>query len=197
MIISYLCKVELHDILTGIYPLPKESIEKIESLADKIYVDRNKEIISADRVCHDVFFVAKGIVRAFYYGKGREITFWIGAEGSVAVSMQSYINGRAGYETIETLEDCILFRLDGSVLQSLYTTDIHIANWGRKFAEKEILKTEKNLIPQLFTTGKERYENLLKEQPELLNRISLENIASYIGITPVSLSRIRSEYVKG
>lgn len=75
----------------------------------------------------------------------------------------------------------------------MYRQDIHLANWGRVFAEKEILRAEKSLIPQLFTTGRERYEALLAEQPHLLNRIPLENLASYLGLTPVSLSRIRSE----
>ncbi|MCM1332603.1 MAG: Crp/Fnr family transcriptional regulator [Bacteroides sp.] len=189
--------MELNEIINSISPLPQESLAKLERETHEIRVRKNKIIVSADRVCNDVFFVADGIVRAFSYAEGKDITFWIGTEGSVALSMQSYINDRAGYENIVTLEDCRFFHLKISALRSLYATDIHLANWGRRFAENELLRTESILIPQLFTTGKERYETLMKNQPELLNRIPLENLASYLGLTPVSLSRIRGHISKG
>lgn len=183
--------MELHDILDRIYRLPDNSVEKFVQATQEVLVPKNSEIISAGRVCHDVFFVAEGIVRAFSYSDGRDITFWIGAEGAVALSMQSYINGKPGYESIVTLEDCRFFRTSVGALHSLYDSDIHIANWGRRFAESELLRTESLLIPQLFTTARQRYEAILRDQPALLNRIPLENLATYLGITPVSLSRIR------
>lgn len=184
--------MKLNEILNGINPLPPESIDKIAEKVETLEMKKGSLLVEADKVCKNVFFVAKGIVRAFCYAKGRDITFWIGEEGTVALSMQSYINGRKGYESIVTIEDCLLYKISVDDLHELYRNDIHIANWGRTFAEKEILRAEKALIPQLFTTGSERYERLLKEQPHLLNRIPLENLASYLGVTPVSLSRIRN-----
>ena len=183
--------MKLTEILTRIHPLPPESIDKISEKVERIEMKKGSMLVEAGKVCRDVFFVAEGIVRAFCYAKGRDITFWIGEEGTVALSMQSYINGKPGYESIVTIEDCTLYKISVDNLHELYLNDIHIANWGRIFAEKEILRAEKALIPQLFTTGSERYEQLLKEQPHLLNRIPLENLASYLGVTPVSLSRIR------
>ena len=189
--------MELSEILNNIYPLPERSLSKIVELTEPLRVGKNEVIISDERVSHDVYFVADGIVRAFSYAKGRDVTFWLGTEGSVALSMQGYINGTRGYESIITLEPCLLHRISIKALKELYLTDIDIANWGRKFAEKEILRAEKNLIPQLFATGRERYEELLREQPGLLNRIPLEILASYLGLTPVSLSRIRKQIFKG
>jgi CRP-like cAMP-binding protein len=90
------------------------------------------------------------------------------------------------------MEDSKLFMLKRQDLESLFKEDIHIANWGRKFAEMEFLHTEERLIPMLFTTASQRYETLLKNNPDLLQRIPLECLASYLGITPVSLSRIRA-----
>lgn len=176
-----------------IYPMPSESIKKIYDRVDEIYACRGTILIEADKVCNSVYFIAQGAVRAYCLAKGKDITFWIGEEGAVALSMRSYIDGSPGYETIETLEDCILYKISSYELHDLYRQDIYLANWGRVFAEKEILRAEKSLIPQLFTTARERYESLLKEHPHLLNRIPLEKLASYLGITPVSLSRIRSE----
>lgn len=121
------------------------------------------------------------------------LTFWIGAEGSTLLSMKGFTEELAGYETIELMEDSVLYRLHRDDLHRLFATDIHIANWGRRFAERELLQTEERLIPFLFTTASERYKKLLSEHPDLLQRLPLECLASYIGVTPVSLSRIRGE----
>ena len=107
--------------------------------------------------------------------------------------MKSFVNDEKWYETIELMEDSVLYMLERGQLYRLFEEDIHIANWGRKFAEKELLKTEERLIPLLFTTASERYRKLLRDNPELLLRLPLECLASYLGITPVSLSRIRAE----
>lgn len=184
--------MELTEILNNVYPLPPLSLNLMAEKVQVLEVGKGTLVVEADKICRDVYFVAQGIVRAYCYAKGRDITFWIGEEGSVALSMQSYVNGLPGYENIVTIEDCTLYKISTEELHLLYKQDIHLANWGRKFAEKEILRAEKSLIPQLFTTGSERYEQLLRQQPRLLNRIPLENLASYLGITPVSLSRIRS-----
>lgn len=186
----------LSEILNRIYPLPPSSIAKVEAIAEEIAVGKNVEFISANTVCRYIYFVGSGMVRAYCYAKGRDISFWIGSEGSVALSMQSYTDGRPGYECISTLEDSTLYRVASEALQELYVSDIHLANWGRKFAEKEILRAERCLIPQLFSTGRERYERLLTEEPELLQRIPLDKLAGYLGMTPVSLSRIRRELGK-
>lgn len=189
--------MQLNDILNNICPLPTPSIERILKGTEEITIKRNTNFIVADSICTDIFFIKTGIVRAYTFGNGREITFWIGEEGSVALSMQGYINNKRGYENIATIEDTQMYKISGRYLHELYETDIHIANWGRLFAENEILRAEKSLIPQLFTTGKERYETLLKEHPQLLNRVPLEILSSYLGLTPVSLSRVRKGIASG
>ena len=167
-------------------------MDGIMQIADEVAVPRHTVIIEGGRVERYIYFIKRGVVRAFFLADGKEITFWIGEEGTVALSMESYVNSSPGYEWIETLEDCVLYRINSAGLERLFESDIHIANWGRKFAESEIIRAEKSLIPQLFTTGTSRYEDLLKRNPGLLNRIPLEHLASYLGVTPVSLSRIRA-----
>lgn len=94
------------------------------------------------------------------------------------------------------MENSILYSINHNEFQQLFSEDIHIANWGRKLAESELLNTEERLLPLLFTDAMSRYENLLKKQPYLLQRIPLEHLASYIGITPVSLSILRANLKK-
>jgi CRP-like cAMP-binding protein len=90
------------------------------------------------------------------------------------------------------MEESILYVLKREDLYKLFDEDIHIANWGRKFAEFEFLQTEERLISLLFTTASERYKELIENDSDLLQRMPLECLASYLGITPVSLSRIRA-----
>jgi CRP-like cAMP-binding protein len=140
-----------------------------------------------------VYFIRKGFVRAYAYTGDHEVTFWFGREGEPVLSMKSYVQQQKGYEDIELLEDCELYEIKAADLQRLFQEDIHIANWGRRFAEQELVRTEERLISRQFRTATERYKELLKENPDLVQRVALGNIASYLGITQVSLSRIRAE----
>ena len=107
--------------------------------------------------------------------------------------MKSYVENAKGYEDIELLEESVLYELNIQNLHHLFEQDIHFANWGRKLIEKELIKTEEKLISQQFLTAKERYIELLKNRPDLMQRVQLGYIASYLGITQVSLSRIRAD----
>ena len=77
-------------------------------------------------------------------------------------------------------------------LQELYLNDIHIANWGRRYAECACIKSEKLFIARQFKTSLERYRELIGEYPDIVQRVQLGIIASYLGISQVSLSRIRA-----
>ena len=176
--------MDIRTIISRIHSLPESSLEKLEESLTRVDRPKGFRLTETGKVESNVFFLSED---------GKEVTFWIGAEGSTLMSMKSFVNDEKGYETIELMEDSVLYMLERGQLYRLFEEDIHIANWGRKFAEKELLKTEERLIPLLFTTASERYRKLLRDNPELLLRLPLECLASYLGITPVSLSRIRAE----
>lgn len=180
------------DIINAIHSLPAGSMERMAACMEEVAYAKGTRILRAGKTERNVFFIKKGIVRAFVSTHGREITFWLGAEGTPVVSMKSYVSGLPGYESVECIEDTVLYVLRHDTLTSLFADDVNIANWGRRFAEKEMLRTEERLIPQLFTTAAERYSSLMANHPELLRRVPLEHLASYLGVTPVSLSRIRA-----
>lgn len=182
-----------YDILNAVYRMPETSIAKLAENISEITYPKGSHILEAGKTERNIYFIAKGIVRAYVEAKGKEITFWIGTEGATVVSLKSYISNEQGYETVECMEDATLYVLKRNVLEALFQEDIHIANWGRKFAEAEFLRAEEKFIPLLFTAASERYQTLLKNNPELLQRIPLECLATYLGITPVSLSRIRAD----
>jgi len=186
--------MEIENILDTVYKLPEHSKQSIIESITEVEYSKGYRLLNADRVERNIYFVRKGIVRAYINTEDDEITFWFGKEGDTVVSMRSYVANQKGYENIELLEDCILYKLNVDALNSLFTEDIHIANWGRKFAEQELLKTEERLIARQFGTASERYSELIKNNPELLQRVQLSHIASYLGITQVSLSRIRAKF---
>lgn len=180
--------MDILEIINSIYQIPESSMDKLIKYLSKVTYPKGFLILEAGKVETNVFFLEKGIARAYIPVDGKEITFWIGKEGATIVSLKSYVNNQQGYETMELMEDSILYVLKRSDLYELFKEDIHIANWGRKLAELEFLQTEERLIPLLFTTASERYKILLENNPDLLQRMPLECLASYLGITPVSLT---------
>ncbi|MCK0132100.1 Crp/Fnr family transcriptional regulator [Flavobacteriaceae bacterium F08102] len=184
--------MDINQIIDTIYPLTTNSKNLLKESIIKTKLPKGHVLFKANEIESTMYFIKKGIVRAYAYSDDNQITFWFGKEGSPIVSMQSYVNNQKGYEEVELLEDCELYALKTDKLQQLYLKDFQIANWGRKFAEFELIKSEERLISLQFNTATERYLALLKNYPSILQRVQLAHIASYLGITQVSLSRIRA-----
>lgn len=185
--------MKIDQILNEIYPLPVETIAEISKHIKEVRFEKGHILLRADRVEKHLYFLKKGVVRAFATHEAEDITFWFGKEGETVLSMKSYVDNQKSYESIELLENCELYEMNIERLKALFNEDIHIANWGRKLAEKELVKLEKRIISRELQSAKQRYDELLTTQPSLLQRVQLKYIASYLGITPVSLSRIRKE----
>ncbi|MDQ1096017.1 MULTISPECIES: Crp/Fnr family transcriptional regulator [Chryseobacterium] len=185
--------MDIEEILDRIYSLPQASKIRLKQAVTEVSYPKNFILMEGSKVIPYVYFIKKGMVRAYAAAEDRDITFWFGKEGEPVVSMKSYVEKRPGYEYIELLEDCILYRIETESLTDLYQEDIHIANWGRRFAEKELVKTEELIISRQFKTAAECYRDLIRDKPDLLQRVQLGHIASYLGITQVTLSRIRAE----
>ena len=185
--------MEIEQILDQISPLSSQSIQLIADKMQLIQLPKNTTLIDADKVEKKLYFIKKGIVRAYIIDDGKEITFWFGKEGDLILSMRSYVENKISYETIELMEDCELYEIKSSDIQLFYATNLEIANWGRKLAEIELIKTEERFISRQLGTAIDRYKKLLEENPSLINRVQLGYIASYLGISQVTLSRIRAE----
>lgn len=186
--------MNIDEIINNIYPLPDSSRENLKKHITEVSHPKGSCLMEAQKVVPFIYFVKKGIVRAYASTEdNNDITFWFGSEGETVISMKSYVENKPGYENIESLEDCDLYKLETIHLRELFNQDIHIANWGRRFAEKELVKTEELIISRQFKTALERYKDLMRDKPHLLKRVQLGHIASYLGITQVSLSRIRAE----
>ncbi|RTQ45734.1 Crp/Fnr family transcriptional regulator [Hymenobacter gummosus] len=179
-------------MVQAICPLPAASLARLAPLAEHVALPKGTALFTDERLADDVYFLQHGLARAYARRADREVTFWFSGDGAVLVSIRSYIERAISYETIELLEDSQLYRVSARALQALYATDVHLANWGRVLVEQCWLQTEQQLIARQFKTATERYEELLRHNPQLLQRVALGHIASYLGISQVTLSRVRA-----
>ncbi|SFU77942.1 cAMP-binding domain of CRP or a regulatory subunit of cAMP-dependent protein kinases [Pustulibacterium marinum] len=184
--------MNINEILDKTHPINASSKIKLCECFEEVSLQKNHLIIRSNKVEKNIYFIKKGIARTFSNFDDNEVTIAFGEEGDTIISLKSYILYQKGYENIELLEDCELYKISVTKLQNLFSTDIDIANWGRKFAEQELIKAEQRFISNQLGTATERYLELIKKHPTLLQRVSLGLIASYLGITQVSLSRIRA-----
>ncbi|WP_294183857.1 MULTISPECIES: Crp/Fnr family transcriptional regulator [unclassified Sphingobacterium] len=184
--------ISLSDCLNGYHFLSVESTSKLEQLSKKITVKRNSLLIEQDKTQKDIYFLASGLARVYYETPRRQITLDFVSPGGTLISMNSYVHDTPGYENIDLLEDSVVYRINQQQLFELYENDIAIANWGRKMAELEFIKAEQRTMSKLFNTAQERYAELLQKYPQYIQRIKLGYIASYLGVSQVTLSRIRA-----
>ena len=185
--------MDIYDIIDNIYKLPLASKEALLNETPEVTYPKGFHLFLANRKSSKFYLMKKGMLHAYTYKSDKKATFWFGKEGDAIFPLQTLYNNQAGYENIELLEDSVLYELSVDKLHDLYLADIHIANWGRKFAESECIKSEQLFISRQFKTSLERYQDLIADYPDILQRVPLGIIASYLGISQVSLSRIRAK----
>lgn len=136
-------------------------------------------------------FVEKGLVRYYIPGEDHDLTFTFVFDGEFTSGYDSFITRLPVNYTIETLADTVLWRISYKDLQDIYA-ETKIGNTiGRMASEGLFLKKSKRELSLLNDSAEQRYLNLFTEQPQLIQRIPQKYLASYIGITPQALSRIR------
>ena len=185
--------MEIKDIINRIYPLPPDSLHAILSSVSEVEYPKHFHLFRENRCGTKSYCIRKGLVRAYAYKGDKEITVWFGKEGSIIFPMPSLLAGTVEYANVELLEDSAFYEIDLKRLQELYLSDIHLANWGRKYAEYTCIQSDKLFISRQFKTALENYRELLRDYPRITQRVPLGIIASYLGITQVSLSRIRAQ----
>lgn len=185
--------MNISDIISNIYQLPQASLDTLINSISEVEYPKNFHLHRENKKETKSYFIKKGIVRAYSHKDDKEVTFWFGQEGDLIFPLQTLFAGLGEYATVELLEDCVLYEIDLERLQELYQSDIYIANWGRRYAECACIKSEKMFIARQFKTSLERYQELINEYPDIIQRIQLGIIASYLGISQVSLSRIRAQ----
>ena len=167
------------DILQQQYKLSEDSIHLLLKDVTTISFNRKEPM-------------EKGSVRGFIEREGKEFTLLFAFEGDMAATMPNLSQTPTAKFTLETLESSTLVQISRSHLEYLFLHSLELANWGRKLMEKTMQEYEHYFIEYYWADKCHQYQILIKEDPQLLQRVSLKEIASYLNITPQSLSRIRA-----
>jgi CRP-like cAMP-binding protein len=167
--------------------------QELSRVGIKKEIAKGEVIVNCYERCDSIFFIEKGLVRGYYFNEDKEITNWFAQEDEFATSFYAFITNKTTNENIQAIEDCSLIEIPFSVLQNLYTHFHETERLGRILTENYYIKLEERILSLQFKTAKERYQKFALSKPTLLQRASLGQIASYLGITQETLSRIRAE----
>jgi CRP-like cAMP-binding protein len=154
---------------------------------------RNEWLLQEGKTCRYLYFLEKGALRGFYNTDGKEVTHWFGFENDFVTSFHSFITQTPAVENIQLLESCVLWAIAKDTLTTLLNEHHEIERLLRIAYEKYYIRLEERFVNAHFTTAAERYKNLLLQSPHILERVPLGFIASYLGISQETLSRIRSK----
>lgn len=178
--------------LNAIYPLSEQCKEHLNSILRSKQLQRKDLLLRAGHICQHIYFIQEGLLRCFYYRNDVEISSWFMREGDVVVSVESFFGQKTSYESIQALEDCELYYISYKELQETYRKYPEFNFIARMLTEKYYCLSEQRLYSIRMMRASERYEFLLEHHPELLLRVPAKYIASYLGITPEMLSKIKT-----
>lgn len=154
---------------------------------------KNELLVDLGEVCGEIFFVQKGLLRFYYLtDQGQEITGFIYDEGLFATALESFLTQSPSYQVIESLEDGEVLGLSYEDLEELYVILPKTQELVRRITQHRMVNAQKVMASLIIHKPEERYTSFLEMQPDLVGRIPQKVLATYLGITPVSLSRIRS-----
>lgn len=175
--------------------------EKEKSIFENAFtfrqVPKNFVLIEEGKVATELFFINKGLLRLYYTKDGDDITGFIFREGLFAGSYDSFLRKSPGIQTLETLEDCDLLVITASNMETLYEQIPKMHILTRKIAEQRFINAQMILSSFILDSPEERYLKFEQQNRDLLLRVPQHIIASFLGITPVSLSRIRKRIAEG
>ena len=163
----------------------------IEQIATEITVNKNELLQKVGHTCKTIYFLKSGIARIFYYKDGIDITECFAFENNIIARVESLFTGNPSQKAIQILEDAEIISINATQLFKLYDTHPNIERLFRLIFEKAYVETVNRIESIQFHTADERYRHLINIT-NYLQRIPLKYIASYLGITQVSLSRIRA-----
>jgi len=178
--------------IANYYPLSTEAQNALQDCFEKISLSKNEYLLKEGQISRQLYFLEKGALRGFYNLDGKEITHWFGFENDFVTSFHSFITRQPAVENIQLLESSTLWSISKERLVNLYNNHHEIERLVRIVYEKYYIRLEERFVNAQFKTAKELYENLLQQTPHILERVPLGYIASYLGISQETLSRIRS-----
>lgn len=174
-----------------------DELDILESVLVQMKFAKGEMILREGEVCRNLYYVDKGLVRQFYFKKGKEMTEYMGTEGSVIMCIESLFKEEPTHLQVEALEPVLIYALPKARLEEVAMHNVNIQILYRKILEESLINSQIHADLVRFETAQDRYQKLCKISPQLALRAPLVYIASYLQMTPETLSRVRSNITLG
>jgi CRP-like cAMP-binding protein len=171
--------------------LKMEDLMELISICKFQNIPKNEHFIKAGDTTKKVGFIISGLIRFYHLKDGEEYNIIFKKEFEMASSFESIILNQPSSYSFEALEDTQMMVFDYNEMEELFAKNHQLERFGRYFIQQELAQAVKIYEGHLFFSPEERYLKFIEKYPDLMNRVPLKHLSSFLGITPVSLSRIR------
>jgi CRP-like cAMP-binding protein len=190
-------KDSLIDALRAIVPVSEDEADWVRQNFSKVNVLAKSFLLSEGEVCHNLFFIVSGCARiGIDCPNGEDISCYFAREGEWISIYESFLSGQPSEYFVQTLEDCEMLTIDRKGVEDMYNRLENGNLMGRRLMEGLFITTVQRLTDFYKLTPEQRFQNFLVQYPNLANRIPQNCLASYIGVKPQSLSRIKKRIME-
>ncbi len=177
----------------SIHPIPAGLRDHLEDIVKEKKLSRKDYLVKAGQVCGNIFFVEKGLLRSYYSKSSKEISSGFMKEGDICIAVESFFTQKPSQESIQALEDCIVYYISYEELQRIYRDFGEFNVISRKLLERCQVSSVQRMTAMWMQKAKDKYSWLARQAPELSQRVPAKYLASYLGITEGMLSKIKSK----
>ena len=169
-----------------------EELDMLESILVPQKFAKNDYILKEGETCTNIYWVVKGLVRQFYFKNDKELTEYMATENNIVMCIESLFREQPTKLQIKALEPTILIAIPKADLEAVAMKSVNIQILYRKILEESLILSQHHADMLRFESAQDRYHRLVKNQPQLVLRAPLVFIASYLQMTPETLSRVRT-----
>ena len=169
-----------------------EELDVLESILVPIKYSKGEMILSEGEVCENIYYVERGLIRQFYFKNGKQITEHLGEDHTIFMCIESLFREEPTKLQVEALEPTIVYALPKQPLEQVALHNVNIQILYRKILEESLIISQVHADLVRFETAQDRYKKMCKLSPQVILRAPLVYIASYLQMTPETLSRVRA-----
>ena len=169
-----------------------EELDILESVLVPMKYAKGEKILNEGDTCEHIYWIVKGLVRQYYFKNGKELTEYMATENTIMMSIESLFMEKPSMQVIQALEPTIVYVLPKKELEAVAMRSVNIQILYRKILEESLIISQQRADMLRFESAQDRYQKLVKSSPQLVLRAPLVYIASYLQMTPKTLSRVRT-----
>ena len=171
--------------------LSKDALDKFAEILVPLKFKRGETPVKEGDVCDSLYYIEKGLTRQYYVKNGKEVTEHLEYEGGIVMCIESFFLQEPSRLVIETLEPSKIYAIPYNKLQELTRTSYEFCQLMFSFLEHSLILSQRKADTLRFESAKERYLRTMNDHPDLVRRAPLHYLASYLQMTPETLSRVR------